>query len=106
MKKASTIFAIIGIVINVLYSAFSILLNQNNELTAFTLMTAIPTIVLTLGFGILVLKSLKKNEKKTWLGVVAILFVNILCGIFYLCWKPENKEQVQPSTYDIEDHLE
>lgn len=52
---------------------------------------ALPFSIASLIFAKKVLKSLQDNEQKVWLGVVALIFINILCGIFYLCWRPEKK---------------
>lgn len=52
---------------------------------------ALPFSIASLIFAKKVLKSLQDNEQKVWLGVVALIFINVLCGIFYLCWRPEKK---------------
>lgn len=41
--------------------------------------------------GIYMLITLFSDRKKTWLGVLGLIFTGLLGGIFYLCWQPENE---------------
>lgn len=71
MKTASRIFIILGMVLN-----FSI-----NWILG----------VIGAAIGIIALVSLAKGQKSIAFGIVTILFCSVLGGIFYLCWKPDEK---------------
>ena len=79
MKTASNVFAVIGMVANIIVAIFQ---TAFGEYPVAIFIYWILAIVSAL-FSIAVLVS---QEKKVGLGVAAILFVNPLCGIFYLCW--------------------
>lgn len=79
MKTASNVFAVIGLITNILTAIFQTAFGEY-PMAAFLYWGLAFASVL---FSIAVLVS---QEKKVILGIMAILFVNPLCGIFYLCW--------------------
>ncbi|MDD6302202.1 MAG: hypothetical protein PUA56_02680 [Bacillales bacterium] len=100
--KVTAIISIVGCVIGIVafFTSFFGIDGSTEEQVAAQAILIVCLIesIITLPFSIAslifvkkVLKSLQDNEQKVWLGVVALIFINVLCGIFYLCWRPEKK---------------
>lgn len=80
MKTASTIFTVIGMVAN-LGVAITYSYMMPRICFVFWILAALCWI-----FGISAIASKKKNIS---LGIAMIFFVNVLSGVFYLCWNGE-----------------
>lgn len=87
MKKAALILTIIGMILTAIVSIMNIV--SYLAIPVMVIMYVIMTIA-DIIVGILVIKSLSDNDRKVALGVLSIIFVSPLSGIFYLCWKPES----------------
>lgn len=80
MKTASTIFTVIGMMANLSIAiAYSYMMPR--ICWAFWAIAVLCWI-----FGISAIASSKKN---VGLGIAMIFFVNVLSGVFYLCWDGE-----------------
>lgn len=87
MKKVATIFTWICMCLTVLGSAIYMIVGMQASL-AFAVFL-IPVILAGV-FGLLQIKSLAKNEKHVWIGVMNILFCGVVGGILYLVWNPSD----------------
>lgn len=74
MVYASFIFTMLGMIVNFFYLPLSYSL-------------------LSLLFGVITLISLAGGEKHVWIGIVNIIFVSVLGGIFYLCRNNDDKNE-------------
>lgn len=81
MKIASTVFAIIGMIAD-LVVAFVYTELASGICWVFWILTALCWL-----FGVL---SIALKNKNIALGIAMIIFVNPLSGIFYLCWNGED----------------
>ncbi len=77
MKTASTVFTIIGMIANLI--------------VAITYTSMMPGICMILRIiavlcWILGISSIASSKKSVALGIAMIFFVNVLSGVFYLCW--------------------
>lgn len=79
MKTASDVFTIIGIIANVIVAICYSLMGP--VCAVFWVLA-----LLSLIFG---LCGLASPNKSIGLGVAMLIFVNVLSGIFYLCWDGE-----------------
>ena len=100
MKILAKVFAIVGLVADIgafLYSliAFILACQAAGTFTGAELLTTAIIYLVVLGFGIYVgiriISSLNREDKETHLGVLGIIFLSLLGGIFYLIWEPEKR---------------
>jgi len=82
---------IVGMVANSLslVSAVITYLGENPSLT--TLIAAVVTFVACLVVFIFAMKTIKEGKKSVAIGVLGLLFVNLIGGIIHLCWNPNKK---------------
>lgn len=80
MKTASTIFTIIGMLANL---SVAIFYSQTHYPIAWVFWIIVGIC------WILGITSIASSKKSIFLGVAMIFFVNVLSGVFYLCWDGE-----------------
>ena len=87
MKTASNVFSIIGMIANVIVAiCYTQPLTQQGNIPLVALFWVLAILAVILGFC-----GLASSKKSVGLGVAMLIFVNILSGIFYLCWDDEAK---------------
>ena len=83
MKAASTVFIIIGTIFNIIFA-----FNFMNQYSSYLQPFHIVLILLGLGFSIIVGQiAIFEKKKFIHIGVLCLIFVSLLGGIFYLCIK-------------------
>lgn len=85
MKKVATIFTWICMWLTIIGCLISEIVGMQASLVY---VVYIIPLILAAVFGMLQIKSLAKNEKHVWIGVMNILFCGIVGGILYLVWNP------------------
>ena len=85
MKKVATIFTWICMWLTIIGCLISEIVGMQASLVYIVYI--IPLILAGV-FGLLQIKSLAKNEKHVWIGVMNILFCGVVGGILYLVWNP------------------
>ncbi len=82
MKTASNVFTIIGMIANVIVViCYTQPLAQQGNIAVVALFW-----ILALASVIIGICGLASSSRSVGLGVLILLFVNVLSGIFYLCW--------------------
>ena len=107
MKKVATIFTwifmwltIIGCLYGAIWGIAIYVINVSYDtqdslaFLPFLILALLAVVfgILALVFGTLQIKSLAKNEKHVWIGVMNILFCGVVGGILYLGWDPSESE--------------
>lgn len=88
MKKATTIFVIIGMLATIALNIFEMMRYAQTEIAGFAAFLVALIIIACLIVGICTLVSLYSDDRKVALGVLTIIFVSPIAGILYLCWQP------------------
>lgn len=86
METAIIIFTVIGMVATPI-------INYSN-IYSMIIMTC-----LAWGFGIPAIVSVSNKSRKTWLGIMTLIFTNVIGGVLYLCWKPTKAKQPDEDIY-------
>ncbi len=82
MKTASNVFAIIGMIANIIVAiCYTQPLMQQGSIWLIAVFWALAVLSAILGIC-----GLARADKSIALGVAMLIFVNIFSGIFYLCW--------------------
>lgn len=114
MKKQALIWTYVGMALEIISCAIPCVIYLTIGGTGGIVAGFIYLIpmVLSFIFGTMMVKSIGANKKKTWLGVMGILFCWIIGGIMYLIWNPENADpskavaQNEANSRNIEKKLE
>lgn len=104
MEKASKVFSIIGIICSIIaVPCVFVTINDSigdlhyeiygyhGEYDGFLWAAGIFSVfclIFGIAVSILTIKSINDYDKKIYLGVLSIIFVNVFAGVFYLCWHP------------------
>ena len=82
MKTASNVFTIIGMIANVIVAiCYTQPLMQQGNVPLVAAFWALAVLSAILGMC-----GLASSRRSVGLGVAMLIFVNLLAGIFYLCW--------------------
>ena len=109
LKILARVFAIVGLVIDIgmfLYGLIAFIaacVAAGSFAGAALLVLAIIYLALSIVgviVGISILSSLNYNEKSVALGVLGIIFLSVLGGIFYLMWNPGEKLYSGPDPFE------
>lgn len=113
MRKQALIWTYIGMILQFIGEAIPAIIYMNYGTAGLVMgFIYLALALLTAIFGTLMIKSIKKNTKKSWLGVMGILFCSIIGGIMYLIWNPANENptvavaQTGEASHNIENKLE
>lgn len=87
MKAASIVFVILGMILSISLEILLIVDSMSAKLTGFIILSII-LMLLTFVFGIAALVTMASDNKSIFVGIMCILFLSLLGGIFYLCWSP------------------
>lgn len=98
MKVLAKVFAIVGLVADIalfLYALIAFIVANATEgevKAAFLTLAIIYGLFSAIGIfvGIKILSSLSNDDKAIYLGVLGIIFLSLVGGIFYLIWTPYN----------------
>ena len=108
MRILAKVFAIVGLVVDIglfLYGLIAFIaacVAAGSFAGAALFILAIVYLLISIVgiiVGIKIISSLDSNDKQTYLGILGIIFLSLLGGIFYLIWNPGVKVHSEGDVY-------